>query len=133
VTDSVVATPQGFASLKRINSGGPAQNRRVPLRWHQERLDPGDETLLLAPAVIAKELSKFRCDPKFRGDRRVPLRALARYARVGKNVLYAACKGRRISNQARLRLSLALRDIMAGKVRFKRCGGGVRFEPLCSD
>jgi hypothetical protein len=102
----------------------------VPRNWHQEHLEPGDEALLLSREVIARELSKFQHDPKFRGDRRVPLRALARRARVGKGVVYAAARGRRISNQSRLRLSIALRAIMSGEVGFKRHGSGVRFEPV---
>jgi hypothetical protein len=127
----VVAGPNGFISLKKLAEGVPAGQHRYRARnAHHEHLEPGDEALLLPPTVIARELCKFKNARVFKGDKRVPLRALGRYARVGKDVIYAAARGKRISNKSRLRLSLALRAIMAGTLTFKRSGRGLRFEPV---
>jgi hypothetical protein len=128
MTESVAAGPNGFISLKT-----GTQRRLVPRNAHQEAIDPCEVPNLLPPEVIARELRRFQYSPELRGDKRVPLRALARYARVGKTVVHAAAQGRRISNRSRLRLSLVLRAIMSGELSFKRHGSGVRFEALRVD
>src|SRR5262245_34614686 len=120
VSPGVGVSKDGLISLRRMAAGGPAQNRRIPRNWHQEWIHVSDEVLLLSADVLARELRKYQYDPECRGVRRVPLRALARYAGVGWTVVHAAAAQRRISTKSRLRLSRAIREIKAGELSFVR-------------
>jgi hypothetical protein len=85
----VIAGPNGFFSPKKLAEGVPTGQHRYRARnAHHEHLESGEVALLLPPEVVARELCKFKNARVFKGDKReVPLRALARYARVGKDVI----------------------------------------------
>ena len=74
MTESVAAGPNGFISLRT-----GTQCRHTPRNARQEAIDPSDVPNLLPPETIARELRRFQYLPELRGDKRVPLRALARY------------------------------------------------------
>jgi hypothetical protein len=129
VTDKIVAGPNGFISLRPESEGGPkGGQRRLRARNAHLEVHPSEMPNLLSQTEIARELSKYQRDPMFRGDRRVPLRALARIAGIGKMTIYEAARGKRISDRSRLRLSLAIRAINSGELRFRRHGRGVQWE-----
>jgi hypothetical protein len=81
---------------------------------------------LLTDDQIVRCLRRFRFDPEFRGTRRVPLRALAELAGLSHQTVYQAMRPdlrtrpRRISDLTRIKLSGAIREILAGRLRFRR-------------
>jgi hypothetical protein len=81
---------------------------------------------LLRDAEIVRALRRFRYDPDFRGPKRVPIRVLAGLAGLSHMTLYEAMRPdlpmrpRRISELTRIKLSGAIREILAGQLRFVR-------------
>jgi hypothetical protein len=88
------------------------------------RLTPG----LLTDAEIARALSAFRFSSEFRGQKRVPIRALAGLTGLSHMTLYEAMRPdlptrpRRISETTRIKLSFAINAINGGRLRFRRHG-----------
>ena len=81
---------------------------------------------LLTDAEIVRALRRFRYDPEFRGPKRVPVRVLAGLAGLSHMTLYEAMRPdlptrpKRISELTRIKLSGAIREILAGRLRFRR-------------
>src|SRR5262249_41379296 len=86
----------------------------------------------LAPSIppasdVARTLLRFRYDPAFRGERRVPIRALAAFIGVSHETLYRSMRVGTASECTRAKLTWALRDIAEGRLPFRR--RGQRWEP----
>jgi hypothetical protein len=81
---------------------------------------------LLTDAEIVRALRGFRFDPEFRGQRRVPIRALAGLVGLSHQTLYQAMRSdlpmrpRKISRCTRAKLSGAIAAISDGRLRFRR-------------
>jgi hypothetical protein len=77
--------------------------------------------MALSREDIIRELKRFRWDPAYRDKHRVPLKTLAAYVGMSRQALYDIMKRRRrIGRGAIAKLSVAIEDILAGRVRFER-------------
>jgi hypothetical protein len=81
---------------------------------------------LLTDAEIVRTLRRFRYDSEFRGPKRVPIRTLAEIVGLSHTTIYQAMRPdlpmrpRRISELTRIKLSGAVREILVGRLRFRR-------------
>jgi len=82
---------------------------------------------LLPAADVVRTLLRFRYDPAFRGERRVPIRTLATFVGLSHETLYQAMRVGTASECTRAKLTWALKDIAEGRLRFRR--RGQRWEP----
>jgi hypothetical protein len=86
----------------------------------------------LAPSIlpasdVVRALLRYRYDPAFRGERRVPIRTLATFVGLSHETLYKAMRVGTASECTRAKLTWALRDVAEGRLRFRR--RGQRWEP----
>jgi hypothetical protein len=97
------------------------------------------EPKLLPAADVVRTLLRFRYDPAFRGERRVPIRTLATFVGLSHETLYQAMRGGTASECTRAKLTWALRDIAEERLCFRRRGqrwepeGDFLFKPSKSD
>jgi hypothetical protein len=85
----------------------------------------------LAPSTlpssdVIRSLLRYRYDPAFRGERRVPIRTLATFVGLSHETLYQAMRVGTASECTRVKLTRALSDIAEGRLRFRRRGGSGR-------
>ena len=112
-----------FWVYDRAPSEGSSATPRA-VRNQRQALPPAPG--LLSDAEIVRALRRFRYDPEFRGPKRVPIRVLAGLAGLSHMTLYEAmrpdlpARPRRISELTRIKLSGAIREILAGRLRFRR-------------
>jgi hypothetical protein len=76
----------------------------------------------LSTEDIRRWLLRFRFDPEFRGQRRVPIKVLAGIAGLHRDSLYEVVLRKRASLLVRAKLSPAITAIEAGQLRFRRRG-----------
>lgn len=76
----------------------------------------------MSAADITRALRRFRYDPEFRGDRRVPIRTLAALVGLSHETLYQAMMRRVMSHRTRAKLTWAIQAILDGRLRFRRHG-----------
>jgi hypothetical protein len=108
----------------------PAEAEREPSEniktTHPVRFVRGDDEPAmprpLPAAEIARTLWRFRCDPEFRGERRVPLRTLAAHVELSHETLYQALNYRTMSERTRVKLSFAITAILERRLCFRRSG-----------
>jgi hypothetical protein len=74
----------------------------------------------LSTEDIRRWLLRFRFDPEFRGQRRVPIKVLAEIAGLHRDSLYEVVLRRRASLLVRAKLSPAVNAIAVGQLRFRR-------------
>jgi hypothetical protein len=97
-------------------------------RSQRPRKPPATFGPSLLPATdVVRVLLRFRYDPAFRGERRVPIRTLATFVGLSHETLYQAMRAGTASECARAKLTWALADILDGRLRFRR--RGQRWEP----
>ena len=77
--------------------------------------------VMLPRAEIKRTLLRFRYDREFRGPRRVPIKTLADYVGLSREILYQAMRGS-ISDRTQVVLSWAIIAIREGRLRFHRSG-----------
>jgi hypothetical protein len=77
---------------------------------------------LLPAADVVRALMRFRYDPAFRGEARIPVRALATLVGLSHETLYEAMRAGTASEGTRAKLTWALRAIAEGRLRFRRRG-----------
>jgi hypothetical protein len=77
---------------------------------------------LLSAADVVRALLRFRYDPAFRGERRVPIRTLAAWVGLSHETLYEAMRAGTASECTRAKLTWALRAMAEGRLRFRRRG-----------
>ena len=83
---------------------------------------------LLTDAEIVRTLRRFRYDSEFRGPKRVPIRTLAEIVGLSHTTIYQAMRPdlptrpRKISETTRVKLSLVIKAISEGRLRFRRRG-----------
>ena len=128
------ATIRSLMGLPRLPTAASPRDGQCGLsagRWtlrerHDQRRTLQPTPSLLADAEIVRALRRFRYDPDFRGPKRVPIRVLAGLAGLSHMTLYEAMRPdlptrpRRISELTRIKLSGAIREILAGQLRFVR-------------
>jgi hypothetical protein len=114
------------AAAPRDRQRGPSGGKWTLRERHDQRRTLQPMPGLLTDAEIVRALRRFRYDPDFRGPKRVPIRVLAGLAGLSHMTLYEAMRPdlpmrpRRISGLTRIKLSGSLREILAGRLRFRR-------------
>src|SRR5262249_17933950 len=108
----------------------PAEAEREPSERHKTThparfVKGGDQPAVPRPlpaAEIARTLWRFRYDPEFRGERRVPLRTLAANVGLSHQTIYQAMKQQTMSDGTRFKLSFAITAILERRLYFRRSG-----------
>ena len=88
-----------------------------PRRAHENHVDA--PCVMLSDGEIVRALRRFRYDPAFRGERRVPIKTLADCVGLSHETVYQAMRGK-ISDVTRAKLSWAIVAIADGRLRFRR-------------
>jgi hypothetical protein len=82
---------------------------------------------LMTNADIARQLSLYRRDPRYRGRRRVPFRALASMCQLSHETVYQAQRGV-MSEATQHKLSKIITEIEEAGLRFRRVGQEWRWQ-----
>jgi hypothetical protein len=101
----------------------PSESEKTPSRARCRKTGVSRMTQSPPPgADIVRALRRFRYDPAFRGERRVPIKTLAGLVGLSHETLYAAMRRGNASEQARAKLTWALKAIAEGRLWFRRRG-----------
>jgi hypothetical protein len=101
---SVTVRPQLGTPFAVIENNAPAAER------------------VLSKREIARALGRYRRDPEFRGERRVPLAAVASICGLSRQAIYRAECGIMGDETTQIILSKVIRQIENDEIRFRRVG-----------
>ena len=117
------ASPSLWVTEGELSEGGRPKSSGRHDRRQAVRPRPG----LLSDEEIVRALRRFRYDPEFRGQKRVPIRVLADLVGVSRMTIYEVMRPdlrtrpkRMISERTRAKLSPAIAAILDGRLRFRR-------------
>lgn len=69
---------------------------------------------------IIRELKRYRWDPEFRGEKRIPIKPLAEYMGFSRQMMYdIMSRHRRIGKGSIAKVEATILDIREGRLRFK--------------
>ena len=91
-----------------------------PRRAHENHVDA--PCVMLSDGEIVRALRRFRYDPAFRGERRVPIKTLADCVGLSHETVYQAMMRGTVSDCTRAKLSWALIAINDCRLQFSRRG-----------
>jgi hypothetical protein len=115
----------GIPEPRVAERSDPADLRGIGSRSrlrHEKMSFPTVQPKLLPTVDLVRALRSYRYDPHYRGENRVPIRALSQYVGLSHETVYQAMRGPPISERTRALLSWAIIAIGDGRLRFRRRG-----------
>jgi hypothetical protein len=112
-------TKTGFWCTEQLEDNDQSRWRREqPSPFSGKFVDPSQR--LLSRDEIQRMLRRFRYDDEFRGDKRVPIKALGDFVGLSRDTVHTSLRTGEMSQRTRTLLSWAILAIMEGKLRFRR-------------
>jgi hypothetical protein len=114
--------PPARTGQSDLSESGKAKSPALHHDFHGMEGRPEKVPHPLSTEEIRRWLLRFRYDPEFRCQRRVPLKPLAEFVGLHRDSLYEVMLRRRASLLVRAKISPAIRAIDDGRLRFRRRG-----------